>query len=122
MALRKIAVMVACAALAGVTHAEDNAKRADAPAQTGSASKQVCIDAEVNGQRALSYDCLNAQLRPKAVPQAGASETTTESLAKGPSNRVGTFNLSAERNRFGANWGKSITPQRPARPVVVPPR
>jgi hypothetical protein len=28
--------------------------------------------------------------------------------------KVGTFNESAERNRFGANWGKSAFPQRPA--------
>ncbi len=122
MTLRKMALMVTCATLASVAHAQDGAKRADAPAQAGSASKQVCIDAEVNGQRALSYDCLSAQLKPKEVPRVGASETAAESAAKGPSNRVGTFNLSAERNRFGANWGKSITPQRPARPVVVPPR
>ncbi|PTB22840.1 hypothetical protein C9I57_01080 [Trinickia symbiotica] len=115
-------MIVACAALAAAAHAEDNAKHADAPAQAGSASRQVCIDAEVNGQRALSYDCLSAQLKPKEAPRAGASETAAESAAKGPSNRVGTFNLSAERNRFGTNWGKSITPQRPAQPVVVPPR
>jgi hypothetical protein len=72
------------------------------------------VDAEVDGVRALSYDCLSAQLAPS--PVAGDSHTApnaAEALATAPSNRVGTFNYSAESNRFGANWGRSVTPQRP---------
>ena len=95
---------------------------APAPASPGSATKPVCVDAEVDGKRALSYDCLSQQLKPKADPQAGASQTDAERLSKQPSNRLGTFNLSTERNRFGSNWGRSTTPQRPDAPVAVPPK
>ncbi|WGS45940.1 hypothetical protein LFL97_24960 [Burkholderia sp. JSH-S8] len=109
-------VMVAGMWLAGAAHAQAGRPPA-AGSQPGVAAKPVCVDAEVDGRRALSYDCLSAQLKPK-----GASQAATEGLAKAPSNRLGTFNLSAERNRFGTNWGKSATPQRPAPPVAVPPK
>ncbi|WP_088505136.1 hypothetical protein [Burkholderia ubonensis] len=109
---RKWSVAWGCALLAGAVHAQ-----AGRPA-----AKPVCVDVEVNGERALSYDCMSAQLKPKATPQAGASQTAAEGLATAPSNRLGTFNLSTERNRFGTNWGKSATPQRPAQPVAVPPK
>ncbi|ALK34204.1 hypothetical protein [Burkholderia plantarii] len=84
--------------------------------------RSVCVEAEVDGVRALSYDCLSRQLQPPAAPAAGASQPASSQLATQPSNRVGTFNLSAERNRFGNTWGKSVTPQRPGVPIVVPPR
>ncbi len=93
----------------------------DTDAQAGG-KRGVCVDVEVDGVRALSYDCLSRQLQSGAAPSAGASQPASEDRARQPSNRIGTFNLSAERNRFGANWGKSVTPQRPALPVAVPPR
>ena len=65
---------------------------------------------------------LNRQLAPTPIAGGAASQTAAEALAKRPSNQVGTFNLSGEQNRFGANWGKSVTPQRPPPPQVVPPR
>ncbi|QTD92115.1 hypothetical protein [Burkholderia anthina] len=111
--------VLACLLLAVGAHAQGN--RA-APAQPGSGTKPVCVDAEVDGKRALSYDCLSDQLQPKADPQTGASQTDSERLSKQPSNRLGTFNLSTEQNRFGTNWGKSVTPQRPNAPVAVPPK
>ncbi|KVN33418.1 hypothetical protein WJ63_05200 [Burkholderia pyrrocinia] len=114
-------MMVAGMWLAGAAHAQAGRPPA-AGSQPGVAAKPVCVDAEVDGRRALSYDCLSAQLKPKGTPPAGASQAATEGLAKAPSNRLGTFNLSAERNRFGTNWGKSATPQRPAPPVAVPPK
>jgi hypothetical protein len=81
--------------------------------------KHVCVNAEVNGERALSYDCLSQQLAP--TPGAAASGVSAaEAQAKAPSNQVGTFNYSAESIRFGNAWGKSATPQRPA-PVTVAP-
>ncbi|KVH63993.1 hypothetical protein WS89_08040 [Burkholderia sp. MSMB1072] len=110
---------IACLLLAAGAHAQGGRSTA---AEPGSAAKPVCVDAEVDGKRALSYDCLSEQLKPKAEPQAGASQTDSERLSKQPSNRLGTFNLSTERNRFGSNWGKSVTPQRPNAPVAVPPK
>lgn len=99
-----------------------HAQTGGAAASAAAAKKTVCVDAQVQGQRALSYDCLAAQLKPKTAAPSGASQSAAEALAKSPSNRLGTFNLSTERNRFGSNWGKSATPQRPAPPVAVPPK
>ncbi|MPV56384.1 hypothetical protein CFB46_27755 [Burkholderia sp. HI2761] len=115
---------IACLLLAAGAHAQGSRAGASvpAPAGPGSAAKPVCVDAEVDGKRALSYDCLSEQLKPKVEPQAGASQTDAERLSKQPSNRLGTFNLSTERNRFGSNWGRSVTPQRPDAPIAVPPR
>ncbi|WP_232466494.1 hypothetical protein [Burkholderia ubonensis] len=118
---RKWSMAWGCTLLAGAVHAQAGRPSA-AGSQPGSAAKPVCVDAEVDGKRALSYDCLSAQLEPKATPQAGASQTAAQGLATAPSNRLGTFNLSTERNRFGTNWGKSATPQRPAQPVAVQPK
>ncbi|WP_175872250.1 hypothetical protein [Burkholderia sp. BCC0397] len=119
---------IACLLLAAGVQAQSSRAGVGAPASAGpgsgsdSAAKPVCVDAEVDGKRALSYDCLSEQLKPKAEPQAGASQTDSERLSKQPSNRLGTFNLSTEKNRFGSNWGRSVTPQRPDAPVAVPPR
>ena len=102
-----------------------HAQTGGSAASAAASKKSVCVDAQVQGQRALSYDCLSEQLKPTpAAPSgpSGASQSAAEALAKSPSNRLGTFNLSTERNRFGSNWGKSATPQRPAPSVVVPPK
>ncbi|WP_233839107.1 hypothetical protein [Paraburkholderia sp. ZP32-5] len=93
-------------------------------ASTGAPSKRVCVNVEVNGQTALSYDCLSQQLAPTTIPASGDADAgnIAKSLATAPSNRVGTFNYSAESIRFGSNWGKSVIPQRPSPVPVVPPR
>jgi hypothetical protein len=81
--------------------------------------KRVCVNAEVNGVQALSYDCLSQQLAPApSAPASGIS--AAEAQAKAPSNQVGTFNYSAESIRFGNAWGKSATPQRPTTPAPAP--
>lgn len=119
-----MAIILRClaACLATMLLVAGGAARAQAPAAASAVGKTVCVDAEVDGARALSYDCLSQQLQPRAAAGNAASGAASEHLAMQPSNRVGTFNLSAERNRFGSNWGKSATPQRPAPPVAVPPR
>ncbi|HEY1611571.1 MAG TPA: hypothetical protein VGG24_20085 [Paraburkholderia sp.] len=94
------------------------------PASAAAPKKRVCVDVEVNGATALSYDCLSQQLAPTPSPAdaaSGASNAAT-GLATAPSNKVGTFNYSGESIRFGSNWGKSVTPQRPAPVPVVPLR
>lgn len=100
--------------------ATSDARAQDRSAVPDSVSKPVCVDAEVDGVRALSYDCLNRQLTPSATSRAPVALNPAEALATGPSNQVGTFNYSAESNRFGSNWGKSVFPQRPALPQAVP--
>ncbi len=101
------------------SHLHAQATPASAPADPP--SKKVCVNAEVNGEVALSYDCLSRQLAPTPPAAAdGSAGNVAEGLATGASNKVGTFNYSAESVRFGSNWGKSVEPQRPAPVPVVP--
>lgn len=117
---RRLGVTMTIACVLQAAHAQGGGVAA---AEPGSAGKPVCVDAEVDGKRALSYDCLSRQLKPVSdVQPGGAPQTDAERLSKQPSNRIGTFNLSTERNRFGSNWGRSATPQRPDAPVAVPPK
>jgi hypothetical protein len=119
-----IAGAAAMVAMRGAAWAQDapadagrNASATHAAAPNN--GKRVCVNAEVNGVQALSYDCLSQQLAP--APSAAASGiSAAEALAKSPSNQVGTFNYSAESIRFGNAWGKSATPQRPTTPAPAP--
>lgn len=103
---------------AGVDKAADPGASATQAAAPNN-GKRVCVNAEVNGVQALSYDCLSQQLAP-APSVAASGISAAEALAKSPSNQVGTFNYSAESIRFGNAWGKSATPQRPTTPAPAP--
>ena len=99
--------------------ATDNPAASAVPAQAP--SQHVCVDAEVNGERALSYDCLTQRLAPPPAAQDADASNAAEALVKSPSNKAGTFNWSAESIRFGSSWQKSAIPQRPAPVPAVPP-
>lgn len=119
-----IAGAVSTVAMSGAAWAQSTPAGADKGASSPQAAapnngKRVCVNAEVNGVQALSYDCLSQQLAP--TPGTAASGiSAAEALAKSPSNQVGTFNYSAESIRFGNAWGKSATPQRPTTPAPAP--
>jgi hypothetical protein len=123
-----IAGAVSTVAMSGAAWAQNTPAVADNSADKGASSpqgaapnngKRVCVNAEVNGVQALSYECLSQQLAP--TPGTAASGiSAAEALAKSPSNHVGTFNYSAESIRFGNAWGKSATPQRPTTPAPAP--
>jgi hypothetical protein len=121
---RALFVAMVLAVVSGPVLAQEIPASAPEAASTGAPSKRVCVNVEVNGQTALSYDCLSQQLAPTTVPASGDADAgnIAKSLATAPSNRVGTFNYSAESIRFGSNWGKSVIPQRPSPVPVVPPR
>jgi hypothetical protein len=79
---------------------------------TGYAQKLDCTD--VQAGTAQGYSCLNQQLGAIATQtQRPSSATDVPYSATSPSNVTGQFNESATRNRLGANFGKSVTPQRP---------
>ncbi len=115
IAASAIAVMLP----AGAVWAQ-SAASAVSGAVAGGGGKPVCVNAEINGVQALSYDCLSQQLAPTPTAAHGSAQNAAEAQATAPSNHVGTFNYSAESIRFGNAWGKSVTPQRPAPPSVVP--
>jgi hypothetical protein len=72
-----------------------------------------CTDVQVG--TAQSYDCINAQLGNLARnTQRFSADADAPVAASSPSNVVGTFNQSATANRLGRNFGKSVTPYRPA--------
>ncbi len=117
------AIAAPSAGTAGAPGASANASASGAAAKTSEANKRVCVNAEIDGVRALSYDCLSQQLAPTpTIGEPGSPANPAEALATASSNRSGTFNESAEHNRFGSNWGKSVTPQRPPPIVAVPVR
>ncbi len=72
-----------------------------------------CTDVQVG--TAQSYDCINAQLGAVAQgTQRFSSDANAPVTSSSSSNVVGTFNQSATANRLGRNFGKSVTPYRPA--------
>lgn len=76
-------------------------------------TQQTCVDVQVG--TAQSYECLNQKLQAATQnTQRFSSDTSAPYSAASPSNVTGQFNESATRNRLGANFGKSVTPQRPA--------
>ncbi len=85
----------------------------DATPVQPSAQASACVDVEINGYRALSYDCLSQQLAPSESGQPGNPALASEAIAGRASNQLGLFNRSATSNRMGNNFGKSAFPQRP---------
>ncbi|ULH06479.1 hypothetical protein [Alcaligenes faecalis] len=87
-----------------------------APETASSAKAPVgCVDVVVNGHAALSYDCLNQQLRPKEGPAGPPAGLASEAVTQRSPNALGLFNQAATSNRMGSNFGTSAFPQRPPR-------
>ncbi len=84
------------------------ARGAPAPAAAGGA----CIETEVNGYRALSYDCLNQKMAP-AAPVRPAPSLESEAVTQRPPNQMGLPTPATIGNRMGNTFGTSAYPQRP---------
>lgn len=89
---------------------------AKAPTATGTppspAPGGACIDTEVNGYRALSYDCLNQKMAPTA-PARPAPGLESEAITQRPPNQMGLPTPATIGNRMGNTFGTSAYPQRP---------
>lgn len=83
------------------------------PQAPTAALPSACVDVEVGGYRALSYDCLSQQMAPSKDHTPGNPALASEDIAKQAANRLGLFNQSATSNRMGNQFGKSAFPQRP---------
>lgn len=79
-----------------------------APARPGGA----CIDTEVNGYRALSYDCLNQKMAPDARARP-PTVLESEAITQRPPNQMGLPTPATIGNRMGNTFGTSAYPQRP---------
>ena len=73
----------------------------------------ACIDTEVNGYRALSYDCLNQKMAPDAAPKPPPT-LGSEAITQKPPNQMGLPTPATIGNRMGNTFGTSAYPQRPA--------
>lgn len=90
--------------------------RAETAVHQTDKSDSNCINVEVNGYQALSYECLSQKL---ANPNGQkATERNQEAMNipvyKRAPNQLGLFNQSATGIRMGNTFGTSVKPQRPA--------
>ena len=84
-----------------------------APPAAKPAPGGACIDTEVNGYRALSYDCLNQKMAPDAAPKPPPT-LGSEAITQKPPNQMGLPTPATIGNRMGNTFGTSAYPQRPA--------
>jgi len=111
----RVVLLLLSAALAGppLSAAEAQAPAASAPhAQKPAAPNSACIETEVNGYRALSYDCLNQKMAPDAS-QRPAPGLESEAITQRPPNQMGLPTPATIGNRMGNTFGTSAYPQRP---------
>jgi len=80
-----------------------------------------CVSVVVDGQAALSYDCLSQQMQPKAGTTPGAPGLGSEAIIQKGPNAMGLVNPATSSNRMGSNFGTSAYPQRPPRPSAPSP-
>lgn len=75
-----------------------------------------CIEAEVNGYRSLSYDCLNQDMAQRLArqrpPRRGAPAVSEEAPRRPPS-ALGMPTPATLGNRMGNTFGVSAFPQHP---------
>lgn len=82
-----------------------------------------CITVEVNGQRALPYECLQEKMAPSHAGEQARNRPhlNAESVIHQSPNRTGQFSRSTLRNRMGNTLGQGVRPQRPPRREARPP-
>jgi hypothetical protein len=83
----------------------------NAPAAPGA---QTCVQVNVIGQKPLPYNCLNQQLQQQV--QTAAPAPPVPLGANSPANAAGAFNRAGVAEQYGANFGNSVIPYRPAAP------
>lgn len=84
-------------------------------ASTAKPPPGACIETEVNGYRALSYDCLNQKMAPDATPKPPPT-LGSEAITQKPPNQMGLPTPATIGNRMGNTFGTSAYPQRPTPP------
>ncbi|MGK3163721.1 hypothetical protein ACI6PW_18080 [Serratia marcescens] len=73
-----------------------------------------CIEVEVNGYRALPYDCYQQLMSPRTQKKVtkNAGSKFDADISKRQPNQIGLYSQSAFKNRMGNHFGKSAQPQR----------
>lgn len=89
-------------------------------AQEAPKTSSACVDVEVDGQRTMSYQCLQEKLQEKAAQEAlRPAGPNSESITRQAPNQLGMPTPATLSNRMGNALGSSIKPQRPA-PTPMP--
>jgi hypothetical protein len=87
--------------------------------QTSPAQKKgPCEGGKADSEHSLG--CLNEQLKQK-VDRVNPSENTPPLDAKSSDLKTGVVNMPAVQQQYGQNFGRSVIPYRPPRPVFAPP-
>ncbi len=93
---------------------------APTPADNGDTTASACVTVEVDGYKALPYDCFQQKMTPASEPARDRPAVDSAGVVRQAPNRLGLFNLSTLRNRMGNTLGHGVKPQRPA-PAPPPP-
>jgi hypothetical protein len=112
--LTQCRAMPACVVLALTLLAGTPTRANDNPAAP------TCVTVEVDGHKALPYDCYQQRMTPSSAPERGTPAMHSATVAGQAPNRLGLFNLSTLRNRMGNTLGKGVRPQRPPAPAPLP--
>lgn len=77
----------------------------------------ICSQAGSDGARNLSFACLNAALvREEVPPLQVPGLKARDAVSRDNPEALGTFSYAATAIRMGANFGKSVYPERPNTP------
>jgi hypothetical protein len=113
--LRPLSATAALLVLAIVSTQAGHAQVLQLPPLHVEGASPSCVDVQVEGARAISFDCLNAKLKAEAQQQGDAAPTVTakDIAGTGAPTTVGTFSYTGTSIRMGNAFGKSAFPQRP---------
>ncbi|MBR8652349.1 hypothetical protein KDH83_03390 [Achromobacter sp. Marseille-Q0513] len=105
------AALAAASSMAAETQGQPSG--ATTPDAKAGKAATACIDTEVNGYRALSYECLNQKMAPEAAPKPPPT-LESEAITHRPPNQMGLPTPATIGNRMGNTFGTSAYPQRPS--------
>jgi hypothetical protein len=74
---------------------------------------ETCVEVEIGGERVPAFNCLNQKLQ-KQVDSVHPAENIAPLSATSSSVRLGGYNETALKQQYGANYGQSAIPWRPA--------
>jgi hypothetical protein len=84
----------------------------------GLVSHRTCVDVQIGGEK--TYGCLNQQLRQE-VDKVNPGEPTAPLDAKSQDIQIGITNVSAIKQQYGENFGRSVFPSRPPPLIFTSP-
>jgi hypothetical protein len=76
-------------------------------------SQPPCVDVQIGQETTSRLDCLNSQLQHSVEHEHNTPQPQAPLNAQSESNKVGTFNDAAARQKMGNAYGVSSQPQRP---------